>query len=155
VSKPTLATIALSGCEGCHVSLLGAHEGLLDLLAAADLVFSPFSGPHEIPRSVDVFVVEGAVANDEDLRRLRAARAAATTLVAVGSCAVLGGIGGLRNLCRLEDVESTAWGDSKKSDLLPELTRDVHAVSDFVEVDVSVPGCAPETGQIVDSRRTV
>jgi len=141
--------MALGGCEGCHVSLLGAHEGLLDLLAAADLVFSPFNGPDEIPSKVDVVMVEGAVTNDEDLRRLRSARAAATTLVAVGSCAVLGGIGGLRNLYPLSDVQSTAYGESEKSDLLPTLTRDVHAVSDFVDVDISVPGCAPETVQIV------
>lgn len=149
MDKPTLATMALGGCEGCHVSLLGAHEGILDLLGAADLVFSPFSGPDEIPAKVDVVMVEGAITNDEDLRRLKTARAAATTLVAVGSCAVLGGIGGLRNLCDLADVGSTAYGDAEKSALLPTLLDDVHPVSDFVEVDMVVPGCAPETGQIV------
>lgn len=149
MSKPTLATMSLGGCEGCHVSLLDAHEGLLGLLDAADLVFSPFSGPEEIPDRVDVVMVEGAITSEEDLRRLRTARAAGTTLVAIGSCAVLGGIGGLRNLSRLEDVKATAFGDAPKSGLLPTLTRNVHAVTDFVEVDIAVPGCAPETSQIV------
>ncbi|MDP1794564.1 MAG: hypothetical protein Q8K63_10565, partial [Acidimicrobiales bacterium] len=149
MSKPTLATVSLGGCEGCHVALLDAHEGLLDLLALADLVYSPFSGPEEIPDSVDVVMVEGAVTSEEDLRRLRAARAAGATLVAIGSCAVLGGIGGLRNLSRLADVKATAFGDAEKSGLLPVLTRNVHPVTDFVEVDIAVPGCAPETLQIV------
>lgn len=151
MSKPTLATVALGGCEGCHVSLLDSDEGLLDLLAAADLVHSPFSGDEEIPSRVDVVMVEGAITNSEDLRRLMAARAAATTLVAVGSCAVLGGIGGLRNLNRVGEVTAEAFGDAEKSELLPVLQGRVRAVSDFVDVDISVPGCAPETSLIVDA----
>ena len=151
MSKPTLATVALGGCEGCHVSLLDAHEGLLGLLDVVDLIHSPFSGPAEIPAHADVIMVEGAITNSEDLRRLREARAAAGTLVAVGSCAVLGGIGGLRNLSPLSEVTETAYGTSAKSDLLPELMDNVHPVTDFVDVDISLPGCAPETRLIVSA----
>lgn len=153
MTKPTLATVSLGGCEGCHVALLDAHEGLLDLLAAADLVHSPFSGEEEIPEHVDVAMVEGAITSDEDLRRLLAAREAADTLVAVGSCAVLGGIGGLRNLDSLSTVTRTAFGDGAdaKSDRLPRLRRRVQPVTDFVEVDITVPGCAPETDLIVSA----
>jgi F420-non-reducing hydrogenase small subunit len=71
--------------------------------------------------------------------------------VAVGSCAVLGGIGGLRNLSPLAEVEATAFGATTKSDLLPELTDNVHAVSEFVDVDISLPGCAPETHLLVSA----
>jgi len=151
MSKPTLATVALGGCEGCHVSLLDAHEGLLGLLDAVDLIYSPFSGPAEMPSHAYVIMVEGAITNDEDLRRLRQARDAAGTLVAVGSCAVLGGIGGLRNLSPLAEVQATAFGDATKSELLPELTDNVHPVTDFVDVDMVVPGCAPETNVLVSA----
>jgi len=149
VSKPTLVTVSLGGCEGCHVSLLDAHEGLLDLLGKVELLASPFSGPAEMPAHADVVMVEGAVTTDEDLERLEAARAAAGTLVAIGSCAVLGGIGGLRNLTRLPEVTGRAFGPAEKSDLLPQLLPQVHPVTDFVDVDITVPGCAPETPLIV------
>lgn len=153
MSRPTLATVSLGGCEGCHVALLDAHEGLLDLLSAAELVHSPFNGDEEMPEKVDVVMVEGAITTEEDLRRLLAARAAATTLVAVGSCAVLGGIGGLRNLDPVEKVTATAFGDAvgSKSERLPRLRRRVQPVTDFVDVEISVPGCAPETQLIVDA----
>lgn len=153
MTKPTLSTVALGGCEGCHVSLLDAHEGLLGLLDVVDLVHSPFSGGDELPAHVDVIMVEGAVTNDSDRRRLEAARAAAGTLVAVGSCAVLGGIGGLRNLHRLSEVTETAFGAqaSEKSELLPKLEARIHAVSDYVTVDMSVPGCSPRTELIVSA----
>jgi F420-non-reducing hydrogenase small subunit len=150
MSKPTLMTVALGGCEGCHVSLLDSHEGLLDLLGVADLVYSPFSGPAEMPTRVDVAMVEGAVTTAEDRERLLKARAAAKTLVAVGSCAVLGGIGGLRNLHQADDVMREAFGDSaEKNASLPALLPQVSAIRDFVDVDISVPGCAPKTVQIV------
>jgi len=154
MSKPTLATVSLGGCEGCHVALLDAHEGLLDLLGEVDLVHSPFSGGHEIPDCVDVVMVEGAVTTDEDRRRLLAARAAAGTLVAVGSCAVLGGIGGLRNLSRVSEVTDEAFGEgAEKSALLPALESRVRPVTDVVAVDITVSGCAPRTEQIVGALR--
>jgi F420-non-reducing hydrogenase small subunit len=152
MKKPTLATIALGGCEGCHMSLIDSHEGLLGVLAQVDLVHSPFSGGDELPPHVDVIMVEGAITNDEDRRRAEEAREAATTVVAVGSCAVLGGIGGLRNLSRLADVMGAAYGeDVTKSPRLPVLADRVRPVSDVIHVDMSVPGCAPETGQIVEA----
>jgi F420-non-reducing hydrogenase small subunit len=123
----------------------------LDVLALVDLVHSPFSGEAEIPSQVDVVMVEGAIANEEDRRRAEAARKAATIVVAVGSCAVLGGIGGLRNLSRLSDVKKAAFGADSKSSRLPVLEDRVRPVSDVILVDMSVPGCAPETGQIVEA----
>ncbi len=150
MSKPTLATVSLGGCEGCHVALLDAHEGLLDLLGQVDLIHSPFSGSEEIPEHADVVMVEGAVTTEEDLRRLKAARAAAGTLVAIGSCAVLGGIGGLRNLDRLSDVTAKAFGeDARKSDRLPSLNKHVHAITRYVDADIALAGCAPETELLV------
>ena len=95
MAKPTLATVALGGCEGCHVSLFDAHEGLLDLLEVVDLVNTPYTGPDELPDHVDVVLVEGPVETEADLAHLQRAREVAGTLVAMGSCAVLGGIGGL------------------------------------------------------------
>ena len=124
MAKPTLATVALGGCEGCHVSLFDAHEGLLDLLEVVDLVNTPYTGPDDLPDHVDVVLVEGPVETDADLEHLRRARQVAGTLVAMGSCAVLGGIGGLRNLVDRQDVLETAFGAAgaaeKSGDGLPQ-----------------------------------
>jgi len=151
VNKPRLATIALGGCEGCHISLIDAHEGLLELLGMVDLVESPFTdGDGTIP-PCDVLMVEGAVTNEADERRLLAAREAAGTLIAVGSCAVMGGIGGLRNLYTAREAIADVYGADKPGEGLPPLTSSVKAVSQVVDVDISVSGCAPKTVQIVDA----
>jgi coenzyme F420-reducing hydrogenase gamma subunit len=71
--KPRLATVVLGGCTGCHVSLLDAHEGLLDLLGEVDLVYSPLADVPDIPEC-EVILVEGAVSNEHDLEVVRDAR---------------------------------------------------------------------------------
>ncbi len=154
MGKPTLATVALGGCEGCHVSLLDAHEGLLGLLEVVDLVNTPYTGPDELPDHVDVVLVEGPVQTEADLQHLRRARRVADTLVAVGSCAVLGGIGGLRNLTHRRDVLDHAFGADgtagKEGNGLPMLARRCRPIADFVDVDYAVPGCAPETKNLLE-----
>ncbi|MBE0475884.1 MAG: F420-nonreducing hydrogenase [Coriobacteriia bacterium] len=143
--RPTLATIVLGGCMGCHLSLLDAHEALLDLLGEVDLVHSPLTCGDELP-ACDVLLVEGAVGSAEDERRLREARGRATTLVALGTCAAHGGIAGLRNLSRLDDVLATAYGDGAPAgEGVPALAERVRPLSAVVDVDLEVPGCSPNT----------
>jgi F420-non-reducing hydrogenase small subunit len=154
MTRPTLATVALSGCFGCHAALLDAHEGLVELLGVVDLVFSPFTTGDEIPFA-DIILVEGAIATEHDAQTARDARAKAGTLVAMGSCASYGGIGALRNLTPRRDVVASAYGEGSRmgraqgDGTLPELAPSVRALKDVVDVDAYVPGCAPVTADLV------
>ncbi len=151
MSKPRLAHIVLGGCEGCYVSLLDAHEGLVELLDVVEIVHSPLTAGTSM-KECDVLLVEGAVTTERDERVLMDARAKADTLVAVGSCAVLGGIGGLRNLYPTREVLADVYGEGGgPSKNVPDLTARVHAVSDFVKVDIAVPGCAPQTETLLSA----
>lgn len=148
MSRPRLGTMILGGCTGCHLSLLDAHEGLLDLLDAVELVHSPFTLGDEIAEC-DILLVEGAVSTVHDEAVAKAAREKAGTLVAVGSCAVLGGVGGLRNLLRASAVLERVYGDEPPADDLPRLAPTVRRLSDVVHVDAEIPGCSPPTAVIL------
>ncbi|HEX9093576.1 MAG TPA: F420-nonreducing hydrogenase [Coriobacteriia bacterium] len=150
MSRPRLATVVLSGCTGCHLSLLDAHEGLIDLLAGVELVYSPLVDGDTFP-GCDIALVEGAVGNERDERVLREVRERSKVLIAMGSCAVLGGIGGLRNLYPRSAVLAEAYGDDVPGDGLPALAPSVRAVSDVVETDVEIPGCSVPTQMLVDA----
>jgi len=150
MSKPRLGHVVLGGCEGCYVSLLDAGEALIPLLEAVDLVASPLVEVDDLT-DIDVCLVEGAVTTEHDIEALLAARKASKVLVAIGSCAVLGGIGGLRNLSSRDEVLDTALGVGQRPVGLPELTSRVQPLSDFVAVDVSVSGCAPETDTLLEA----
>lgn len=72
--KTRIATAWLSGCSGCHMSLLDMDERLLDLADKIDLVYSPIMDAKEFPTNVDFTLVEGAVANTENEKTLRQIR---------------------------------------------------------------------------------
>ena len=91
------ATVWLGGCSGCHMSFLDLDEWLFELAAQADVVFSPLADVKEYPENVDLALVEGAVANEENLAMIRKVRGRTKTLVAFGDCAVTGNVTALRN----------------------------------------------------------
>jgi len=152
MNKPRLAHVVLGGCEGCYVSLLDAHEDLVELLDSVELVHSPMVAGSDM-RDCDVVLVEGAVTTERDERVLREARAKAKVLVAMGSCATLGGIGGLRNLAPARDVLGYVYGERVPGDGLPAVTSRVRPLSDIVDVDIEVPGCAPKTDTLMSAIR--
>ena len=69
-----LATVWLGGCSGCHMSFLDLDECLLDLAELVDIVYTPLIDVKEYPEGVDVVLVEGAVANDENLEMIHKVR---------------------------------------------------------------------------------
>src|SRR5208282_4644208 len=97
MSKPTLATVWLDGCSGCHMSFLDMDERLLALAEQAELVYSPLVDRKDFPEMVDITLVEGAVSNEEDLVKIRKVRAHTRTLISLGDCAVTSNIPGMRN----------------------------------------------------------
>jgi NAD-reducing hydrogenase small subunit len=68
MSKIRFATVWLAGCSGCHMSFLDMDEFLIDLAQLVDVVFSPVGCDlKDYPDNVDVCLVEGAIANEENL----------------------------------------------------------------------------------------
>ena len=67
MSKLKLATVWLDGCSGCHMSFLDMDERLLELAEYVDVVYSPIVDAKVYPESVDIALVEGAVASVDDV----------------------------------------------------------------------------------------
>ncbi|MFN2323173.1 MAG: oxidoreductase [Trueperaceae bacterium] len=97
MSRARLATVWLAGCSGCHMSFLDLDEELFALAEVADLVYSPIADVKHFPDDVDLVLVEGAVANEDNLELLREVRAKSKVLVAFGDCAAHGNVTALRN----------------------------------------------------------
>jgi NAD-reducing hydrogenase small subunit len=132
------------------MSFLDQDELLVDLAKKIQLVYSPIVDIKTFPENVDVTLIEGAVANEEQLDQLKEARARTKVLISLGDCAVTGNVTALRN----------AWDNSDKvvlerefidnSDVNPEIPKDVpkllkkvRPLHEVVKVDYFIPGCPP------------
>jgi NAD-reducing hydrogenase small subunit len=131
------------------MSLLDLDEKLFDLASLADVVASPIMDTKDIP-DCDVALVEGGVANEENLHVLKQLREKAKLLVSLGDCAGFGCVPMLRNQFPLEEVlerayvevESTALGAVPQEEV-PKLLPKVRPIHEYVRVDAWIPGCPP------------
>jgi NAD-reducing hydrogenase small subunit len=153
--KLRVATTSLAGCFGCHMSLLDIDERLFELLHKVEFDRTPFTDiKHCGP--CDIGIVEGGVCNAENVHVLREFRANCRTLVAIGACAVTGGLPAQRNhldLGRcLQEVYLTEPGLSRgqvpDDPELPLPLDKVHPLHEVVKVDYFIPGCPPSADAI-------
>jgi NAD-reducing hydrogenase small subunit len=145
------ATVWLGGCSGCHMSFLDLDEWLIELAQHVDVVFSPLADVKEYPDNVDLVLVEGAVANDENLDMIRKVRARTKTLIALGDCAITGNVTALRNPLGVAlEVLRPVYGENYPNEprIVPVLLDRVLAVHEVVPVDHYVPGCPPPASRI-------
>jgi len=150
--KLKVATVSLAGCFGCHTSFLDIDERLLELVQHIEFDRSPLTDIKEVGRC-DIGLIEGGVCNSENVMVLRAFRAHCKTLVAMGACAINGGLPAERNrfdvgLLLNEVYRGDRPGLSDDSVIpddpeLPLLLRQVRPIHAVVHVDYFLPGCPP------------
>lgn len=152
--KITLSTISLCGCWGCNLSTLDVDERIIGLLDKVTILRSSFTDIKRIPGRCDVGLVEGGVANEENIETLRHFREHCDVLISVGACANWGGVPSLRNSIGLDECLATAYldaptavpGDRPTIPLHPEiprLTDKVYPCHEVVHMDYFLPGCPP------------
>ena len=153
--KVRVATIWLSGCSGCHMSFLDQDELLVDLAKKIQLVYSPIVDAKIFPENVVVTLIEGAVANEEQLALLKEARGKTKILISLGDCAITGNVTALRNVLQDSDkaVLEMAFIDTTEENAqipteVPRLLKKVLSLHEVVKVDYFIPGCPPPAGLI-------
>ncbi|NLS76940.1 MAG: hypothetical protein GXY76_06735 [Chloroflexi bacterium] len=129
------AVLQLSGCAGCEVSLLNAEEWIERYrLMYMPLVVSAYDVP-----PVDILLVSGGVRTDEDLYNLRRAIPRAKQVVAVGTCAISGGVASLGDRDEVRQLFLT----QPERRHVPRMLPKCHPIDAFVEVGRYLPGCPP------------
>jgi NAD-reducing hydrogenase small subunit len=155
--KVTIASDWLAGCAGCHMSLLDMDERLIALLDKVQLTATPVTDlKHPSAEGVDVGIIEGAVNNSSTEATLKLMRSRCKCLVAMGDCAVFGGVPAMRNAACAQDCLKRAYIESESTvdGKIPDhediaKTQDCRAIDQVVPVDVYLPGCPPSADAIV------
>ncbi len=148
-----IATTSLCGCFGCHMSLLDIDLRILELAELVEFSRSPINDIKTIEGRVAVGLIEGGVANEENVEVLREFRRKCDVLVSVGDCAISGGIPALRNMIPLSECLEEAYlngpstvnesGEIPNDPEIPLLLNQVLPAHEVVKIDYYLPGCPP------------
>jgi NAD-reducing hydrogenase small subunit len=155
MAKVKVASDWLTGCAGCHMSLLDIDERIVQLAEAVEFTSTPITDLKK-PHAVVVGLLEGCVANTTNLAVAKEMRDQCQILVAFGDCACLGGVPAMRNPLNCEEAlrrayvesESTVDGVVPDDEELACMLPRVKAVHEVVKVDVNLPGCPPSADAI-------
>ncbi len=156
--KKRVATVSLAGCFGCHMSLLDMDERILELLQDVEFDRSPLNDLKKFTRRCDLGIIEGGCCNEDNVHTLRDFRNNCDVLVAVGQCAIMGGLPVMRNAIMhsddpLRECLEEAYCSSPRvynpsnqipnDPALPLLLDKVYTCVDVVKIDYQIPGCPP------------
>ena len=157
MAKPKIASDWLAACAGCHMSLLDIDERIVEIAKLVDIRATPITDLKEPDEDgVDVGILTGAVNNTTNEEVTHKMRERCKILVAMGDCAVFGGVVAMRNFFEIEDALRRAYVETESTDeegkipSSPELgvPTPVRAVREVVDVEVFVPGCPPDADVI-------
>ncbi len=156
MTKVKVATDWLAACAGCEMSLLDMDERFVQLLEKIELTSCPITDLKHPPKEgVTVGILSGTVNNTTNMEVAKEMRERCKILIALGDCAVLGGIMTMRNFFDMNEAlkrayietESTVDGTIPSSEELGKPIK-ARAVNDVVKVDIHLPGCPPSADAI-------
>lgn len=141
MAKLKTAIISLTCCEGCQFAILDLGKKLLKISEILELDNFRLGSSYEAQGPYDVVFVEGTPITEEDIVNVIKARKEAKILVALGTCADLGGVAEIKN-----------YSNSGKGKMMEYVYKNIEGldnnkirpISAYVKVDARIPGCPIE-----------
>ncbi|MFC1591044.1 oxidoreductase [Thermodesulfobacteriota bacterium] len=168
MAKPRVAFYWCASCGGCEEAVVDLAEGILPVVEAADIVYWPCAMDFKTKDieamddgSIAAAFINGAIRTEEQQEMAKLLRQKSGLIVALGSCACMGGIPALANLTSKGAVFNACYHDSPTVEnpegteprtntsveghvlILPRFYETVFKLSDVICVDYYLPGCAP------------
>jgi coenzyme F420-reducing hydrogenase gamma subunit len=151
-SKPGVGIFGLTGCAGDQLQILNCEDHLLELANELDIVdWVMVKSENDRRGRLDLAFVEGVVATERDLDCLREVRDRCEKLVAIGTCAVWGGLPAMRNSL---PAESEKTGRDARGYSSAEVVE-ARPATDFVDFEFKLPGCPIERHEFLALVRAI
>jgi coenzyme F420-reducing hydrogenase gamma subunit len=135
--KTRIGIFKYSCCAGCEFQLIYFQKHILEVMGAVDVVYCQMlqsGGIEDGP--FDVVLVEGAITENWQAEQLKKLREISKYVVAIGSCAVCGGIPAIKNTSDETTLELKVYDD------LSTITSiRTEPIDHYVKVDGYVKGC--------------
>lgn len=144
--KVRVGFYSLTGCAGDLLSILNIEDRLLEIFEKVELVEFVMASSNVKPGGVDIAFVEGSVTTEKDLKALKEIRAKCDRLVALGDCAVWGGVQASLTGLDPRELMKSVYGTEQN---LYGFLGEHKPLSEVVKVDLELPGCPIEQGEFI------
>lgn len=177
MAKPKLALYWAASCGGCEIAVVDLEIKILDVADFFDIVFWPcimdfkYKDMEALPdKDITVCLFNGAIRTSENEYMAKLLRAKSVVLVAFGSCAHEGCIPGLANFYDKNSIFDYVYNESPSVEAaskgvfpqtkthmpegeieIPEFWNTVKPLDQVVDVDYYIPGCPPQSFQILNA----
>jgi sulfhydrogenase subunit delta len=144
--KPRIGVWKFTCCSGCQFNLIFFQRSLREVLESVQFEFFYMGreeNSHEGP--FDIALVEGGISEAHQIEELKRVREKSVMLVALGQCAVDGGIPSIKNRTPELEIQRRAY----KNPLLIDSGR-VEPISSYVNVDAFLRGCPFEERELLE-----
>ncbi|MFH0779599.1 MAG: NADH:ubiquinone oxidoreductase [Parcubacteria group bacterium] len=136
--KLKIGIFSLTSCEGCCFAILDLREKFLELSDKIEIAaFRLFEdGTHDLAEGYDIALVEGSPLTNQNIKNLKLIRKNSKVLIALGSCACLGGVYHMKNYQDKEKIFNQIYREEKGIE-----NFNVLPINKIVSVDFYLPGC--------------
>lgn len=144
--KTRIGLFSLTCCEGCEFAILDLEEKLLKAFESIEIVEARVLMEKIKPKAkeLDIAFVEGSVVSNHDLEKLHYIREKSRLLVALGACATIAGIPGIRNAL------PQGIRERLKEKAIKPVKEKAYPLSAFVKVDYLLQGCSINENEFLD-----
>jgi len=141
-TKPRIAIVSLTSCEGCQFALLDLGKKFFDLINQVEMLdFRLIEDEDDLGLKLDLVLVEGNPVTKENVKLLKSVRKRSKILAALGNCAAMGGVPEIKNYKGMENTVKHVYKYVQGIN-----NPEIKEIDNFVKVDFVFPGC-PITGE--------
>ena len=145
-ARPTVGIFGLTGCAGDQLAILNCEDELLQLVELLDVRdFLMASSDNDEEGRLDIALVEGAVLSARDEAKVKAIRERADTVVALGTCALHGGIPIMDRDHDRDALLRRVYGELGSG----YDTCEAKPLHEVIEVELGIPGCPIEKDEFL------
>lgn len=145
--RKKIGLFSLTGCEGCYCSILEPTLDFVELKKKLNIKDFRLWKDEEFFnfKNLDIALVEGSPITKENIKQLKEIRKNCKILIALGSCAHIGGIYHLKNYHQKEKLLDYVYHQKKGIN-----NPTVLPLEKIVKVDYVIPGCPVDAGEALN-----
>ncbi len=146
MTKPKFGFFKLTSCSGCQIEMTNLEDKYLDLYTRLKILnfnILQQQADIEVEEDYDIVIVEGAISTPEEEELIKKIREKTGFLIAIGACAVTGGIPSMRNIFDNEKIKKEGY-----KQYMDYKTNKAKPIDEFVKVDYYIRGCPPVKEEI-------